>query len=107
MIPENLQNLLDKTLKVLEDSGVKISEKPKDLWSTWATSETLFRFYWNGISSIDTPLGRIPMTSMSGNGMSFIDAEKSLKEFFGLELVETINGMTGERWFIYRPTKNV
>ena len=107
MIPEKYNKIIDNVLNIYNESGVSMPEKLEDFWKTWATEELLFRFYWNTLSSIDTIEGRIPVRSTSGNGNSHSIAEEALKDFFGLELIKTIDGVGGERWFIYRPTKNI
>ena len=66
-----------------------------------------FSFYWDGIDNVNTPIGSITFGSMSGQGDCFSKTKNALIEYFGLELIRQRDGMRGERWFIYRATKNI
>lgn len=66
-----------------------------------------FYFYWDAIDKVRTPIGSITFGSMSGTGRCFPRTKENLIEYFGLEFIRQHDGMRGERWFIYRATKNI
>ncbi len=104
------KNMADDVVRIHVENSVNMLYSYED-WglNQYYKSESgiEFSFYWDGIDSVKTPEGSITFGSMSGSGNCFPKTKDALIEYFGLEFVKQRDGMRGERWYIYRATKNI
>lgn len=102
--------LADNVVRIHIENGVNMLYKYDD-WgmNPYYPSEqgVEFSFYWDAIDTVKTPIGSITFGSMSGTGGCFPKTKDALIEYFGLEFINQRDRMRGERWFIYRATKNI
>lgn len=105
------QNLADDVVRIHTENEVKISGNYDSYGiNEYRKSEGGIEvsFYWDGLDEVRTPDGSLSFGSKSGmGGDCFSKTKEALIEYFGLEFVKQHDGMRGERWFIYRATKNI
>jgi hypothetical protein len=103
------QNMADEATQIYLESGF---DKPHNNYDSRGygyekSDEIKFVFYWDCLDEILTPLGSINITFGSWIGDLLNVAKEKLIQHFGLELISERDGFKGEKWFYYKPTKNV
>ena len=101
--------MVKKIRRFYADNGAELFQHPDD-WGMFESDKTdgeiHIVFYWQTIDRVVTPDGAIIAVGGMGGG-DWQKAKAEIEDYFGLELVKTRDGLTGERWYTYRATKNI